>query len=165
MIEVLFALAIALISFLAFEFLFIWSGAQVNDLKHHSEADDLTTFVISDFLKSPLSKITAECTAAGVWTLKTTSTCTTNDYRTESAVYPLSAASKTLPATSVLLGKNYSLSTDMTAMQTSPTCVDLMQCQYLISNNLLELTFQYWYMSAKLKGLDSRIIKVRRSPW
>lgn len=129
--------------------------------KKMTEGNDLAVMIMSDVMQSKYSDIVNLCNALNAWTARA-SLCTTINYN---AVAPTLSITPQLnkPNYSGLLGKNLA-GLGLSGGQ-SKSCVDLIQCKYLVSADLLEVTFKYFYQSSKSSSIDSQVVNLRRGPW
>lgn len=132
-----------------------------NKQKNMTEGNDLSVMILSDVMQTKYSSIVNLCNTTGAWTLRT-SACKTINFNLAAApidVQPI----VNFPFYSSLLAKN--LAGFASAGPKAKSCIDLVLCKKLISSDLLELSFQYFYPGSKPgEVLDDTII-LRRGPW
>lgn len=135
-----------------------------SDLSRESKSNDLSASIFTDIFKSPLYKITRLCDERNAWEQKNESSCEKITFTTAKVGVPIDAENiDNIPAMGELLGKNLALF--IGPHYASPSCVDLMSCKYIASNQLLELSFSYYYFSSKTQKLETKTVKIRRGPW
>lgn len=163
MIESLAGIGMIMIVVLAAGVVFSDYWATSGALKKDSQSNDMTVLIMSDIFESPWVQVEKLCTDKAAWSGRKSS-CDTVDLRAPaSTALQVSTEESTVPKYSSLLGKNligYGSNGGI-----SPSCVDLVRCQRVISNSLIELTFSYQYLPSKGKEKQERFFALRRGPW
>lgn len=135
-----------------------------SDLSREGKSNDLSVTIFTDIFKSPLYKIRNLCSDRNAWTQKTSSSCESITLASEKVGVPINADNiEDIPAMGELLGKNLALF--IGPHYASPSCIDLMYCRHIVANQLLELSFNYYYFSAKTHKLENKTVTIRRGPW
>ncbi len=129
--------------------------------KKMTEGNDMAVMIMSDVMQSKYSDIVNLCNTLNAWSPRA-SLCSTINYN---AAAPSLAITPQLnkPNYSGLLGKNLA-GLALSGGQTK-SCVDLIQCKYLVSADLLQLTFKYFYQSSKSSSIENQVVNLRRGPW
>lgn len=163
-LESLVAILVVSIATMAAAVVFNNYWAVSSDLSRESKSNDLSVTIFTDIFKSPGYKITRLCSEKGAWEQRTSSPCENITLDMEKVGVPINAEDiNNIPAMGELLGKN--LAFFIGPHYASPSCIDLMFCKYIIANQLLELSFNYYFFSTKTQKLEHKTVKIRRGPW
>lgn len=163
-LESLLAILVVSIATMAAAVVFNNYWAVSSDLSRQSKSNDLSVTIFTDIFKSPRYKITRLCSERNAWQEKTDSPCAAISMETEKVGVPINAENiNAVPAMGELLGKNLALFVG--PHYASPSCIDLMFCKYIVAQQLLELSFNYYYFSTKTQKLEHKTVKIRRGPW
>ncbi|WP_295902288.1 hypothetical protein [uncultured Bdellovibrio sp.] len=163
-LESLVAILVVSIATMAAAVVFNNYWAISSDLSREGKSNDLSVTIFTDVFKSPRYKIARLCSDKNAWEQRTSSPCEAISLETEKVGVPINAENiNDIPAMGELLGKN--LAFFIGPHYASPSCIDLMYCKYIVANQLLELSFNYYYFSTKSQKLEFKTVKIRRGPW